>query len=262
MNKRGYFLGILFALIILSSTLISAAGEAEMARDIITRGINAVLGFVNPVLEKVLGDYETSEFFFTKVLLLFLLILISNGVLRKTPIGKDNKKVSVIVSIIISILAVRFIAQNSLIESILVPYGTLGVAITTILPLIIFFYFIHNSGIKSFGRKAAWIAFAVMFVVIWLFQTPKISPIGNWIYGSTIVIIGIAAFFDKDFHYYFASESLLNRLKAADTITENQILTELRTLNTLNASGYKTPEQFEKERDAIMKRLAKFKAGN
>jgi len=255
MNKRGYFLGILFTLIILSSTLISAAGEAEMARDIITKGMNAVLGFVNPVLEKVLGDYQTSEFFFAKVLLLLLLILISNGILRKTPIGKDNAKVSIIVASIISILAVRFIGQNSLIESILIPYGTLGVAITTLLPFIIFFYFIHNSGIKSTGRKMAWYFFMGILILIWIYQSKNFtSPMGDWIY---IIIVGIAIgclIFDKDLHYYFGSERLHKVMERIDDRSERLLLRELDDLRRDAAYGRKSTHHDERVKE-IQKEL-------
>ena len=61
-----------------------------------------------------------------------------------------------IVALIVSILSVRFMSENNFILGLLLPYTTLGVALITIIPFLIFAYGVHTTGLPGIGRKIAW----------------------------------------------------------------------------------------------------------
>jgi len=194
---------VIFVLALLLIPLISAAGEFDQASEIITKVIDSTLGFITPVMENIIGDYSSSEFFFAKILLLILLSIIIKTVLDKTPIGEDNKKISLILAIIVSVLAIRFMSQNEFIESVLIPYGTLGIAITTLLPIVIFFYFVHNTKIGNFGRKVFWTIYGIVLFVLWISRAQELPSTANWIYLLSFIAVIIFIFLDKSIHGYF-----------------------------------------------------------
>ncbi|MCK4553298.1 hypothetical protein KAT80_03780 [Candidatus Pacearchaeota archaeon] len=203
MRKKIHILFLTLILSLLLSPLISANSfDFENAQYQITRVIDSILGILSPLLETIIGDYNTSEFFFHKILLLILLIIISKNILDKTPIGEDNKKVSLMISVIISILAIRFINENNFFGAIFIQYGTLGIAITSILPMIIFFYFVHTARIGTYGRKLFWALYGIILGAIWISKSSEIPSIANWIYGLTFLAAIVFIYLDKTIHSY------------------------------------------------------------
>ncbi len=171
-------------------------------RDFVVRIIDSILGILSPVFEVLIGPYSASEFFFAKVLLLFLLVIVTKSVLDKTPLGEGNERISTFIAVIVSLLAIRFINENDLIGGILIPYGTLGVAITTIIPLVVFFWFVHRTNVGPFGRKFFWATFVIILLVLWAAKSDKISEISNWIFGLVLITAVLLMIFDKSVHSY------------------------------------------------------------
>lgn len=172
-------------------------------RDFIEQGMDTITEILSPLFEIIIGDYSSSEFFFSKVLLFILLLIVIIKILEKTPLGENNKKVNIIISILVSIISIRFINENSFFESIFIQYGVLGIAITTIIPLVIFFFFVHNTKVGTYGRKMFWLIYIITLMAIWISKSSELSEVSNWIYGLTILTAGILLFFDKDIHSYF-----------------------------------------------------------
>lgn len=219
MIKKYNILFFWFALsLILSANLISA-DSFQTAVDSSRKVIESMIGILTPVFEFTIGDYNQGEFLFAKVLLLILLALIINAVLRKVGIFNSNPGVILTISLIVSILAVRFISENQMTLGILLPYGTMGVAITTMLPFLIFFYFIHVTNMGGAGRRLSWIFFGLIFVVLWVYKYDKISPISNQIYGWTLFLMIIVFTFDKGIHRYFLTHEINRFIQGANART-------------------------------------------
>ncbi len=209
MRKKGKYLIFILAALLLVIPFVSADSyDLDRAKDAITKIIDTVLGILSPVFEQIIGDYSTSDFFFSKILLLIMLIVICKKVLDITPFGEDNKRVSLIISVIVSIIAIRFINENDFFEAIFIQYGTLGIAITTILPMVIFFYFIHNTKVGAYGRKVFWALYGITLGAIWIMKSSEIPEVANWIYGLTLLAAIIFIFFDKSIHSYFGLADL------------------------------------------------------
>ncbi len=248
-------IGIVFILTILilfgAGTINAASQEFNTAKEIVGKVLESMRGIATPFFEKIIGDAEGSKFFFAKILLLLLLVLISNKVISKTPLGKDNSKLSVTIAIIVSVLAIRFIKQSELVEGILIPYGALGVAITTLLPFIIFFYFLHNSNIKKFGRKIGWIFYGAIFIAIWFSKFSELSSLSNGIYISIIIAAGLAAYFDKSFHRYFGMSGMREINRESSERTKRELLREMQQLRADFSKSVVDRGYYKRERDRI-----------
>ena len=159
-KKRVSAIFILSLLLILSIINLISAQNSLFNQINLKTGMQQIIdqavGFFTPVFEVVIGDYSGSEFFFAKVLFLLLLLVVIYIILDKVPIFEGYRGVAMIVALIVSILSVRFMSENEFIVGLLLPYTTLGIAITTIVPFLIFAYGIHVTGLPGIGRKMAW----------------------------------------------------------------------------------------------------------
>ncbi len=182
--------------------------------------IDQATRFLAPLFEVILGDYSGSEFFFTKILVLALLFVVIYWILERVPALRGYRNIAMLISLIVSILAVRFISENELVNGILLPYGVLGVALTTLIPFMIFAYGIHTTDLSGAGRKIAWAVFALIFFILWVYKYPELNPIANQIYLWALVAVIIVMIFDKSIHAYFAGADMK---KFSKNLTTRQI---------------------------------------
>lgn len=167
------------------------------------RVIDFVRDFGAPLFEIVLGESASSEFFLTKILMLFLLYLVIRAALTRTEILGDNPTIPNLVALLVSIIAIRYIANIDVIQTLLLPYGTMGIAILGLLPGIIFFYFIYTTNMGPLGRKIAWIIYGITFLALWWTRAIDIGDTGNMIYTGVVVAIIAMILFDKRIKAYF-----------------------------------------------------------
>jgi len=219
--------------------------------DLINQGIK----FSTPFFENIIGEYSTSQFFFSKILLLILLVIVIKNILDKTPLGEDNKKVSFLIAIIVSVLAIRFINENSLFEAAFIQYGVLGIAITTIIPMVIFFYFIHNTKVGTFGRKMFWGIYAITLFFIWRLKSSEIPDVANWIYGATFIVAIAFIAFDKSIHSYLGISEFLKHEKRTNKHIVRKLLKDLDDLKEHERTGRISPSDYQRERKEIIKQI-------
>ena len=232
MKKRRFVLFLLFIGIVALLPFISAL---EL-RDVIDKSIKGMQDVAIPVFGAAFGAGSV-DFFFAKLLLFILLFVVIRTVLKSVPKLGENKNVAMIIALVISILAVRFISQNDLTEGVLLPTGTLGIAIITILPIIIFFFFIHNSGITGSVRKFAWIFFLVVYIGLGITRI-NVSSDAFWIYLVGIGIIIFAFLFDKQIKGYFKIAEHETAMQAMNDAQRVQLLTAYhKALDAYNSTG-------------------------
>jgi len=231
MKKAGWFFGLL---ILLGMPLVSASSHLSgSVRDILRESLQVVIAFLTPFLEVIIGDYSTGEFFFAKVLLLILLFVFIRFILGRVPAFENQGAVSATIALIVSIFAVRFISESGVIFGILLPFGTLGIAIATALPFIIYFYFIHTVLDAGYvGRRILWVLFGVVFVLLWINRADAISDIGNQIYGLMTFLIVLSILLDRQIHKYFTGKEMQGFFSEANLRSITKLQEEyLRFLN-------------------------------
>jgi hypothetical protein len=164
--------------------------------------IDIVSGALTPVFE-VLLNTQNNEYFFAKVLLLLLLFIIVYFVLGRSKAFGLNKGALFVVSAIVALLSIRYLPENDLITGILLPYGTMGVAITTFLPFLIYLFFVHESLPGTKVRQAAWIVYGVAFLALTMLRWGDVSVTSFWLYVSGLILVILAVIFDPTIHGYF-----------------------------------------------------------
>ncbi|MFA5855905.1 MAG: hypothetical protein WC867_00980 [Candidatus Pacearchaeota archaeon] len=174
------------------------------------------------IFAALFGSDVSDAFLFSKVLVFFLILAVSAMSLRSMGIFDVNRGALLLVSVVVSLLAVRSMGQNKLFEGILLPYGAFGAAIIVFLPILIYFAFVHTNVPGGFWRRMAWFAYGFIFLI--LFITRWYSGDLEWtvrtIYLGGIVAIVFSIIFDRDMHKYFqladydrAAENLERRAK-------------------------------------------------
>jgi len=191
---------LIFAIQFVSAAWYQNSNFFSGASDTIIQWIKDILG---PFFQAILGTGNFDEFFWVKILLLFLLYGLIYTILSKVEMFKHREGIVFLVAIIISIFAVRFMDNEGLIAFILMPSGALGISLMIFLPILIWFFFVHQSGIGPIGRRAGWLLFSVVFVVLWLKRASRMPSDLNWIFGVGAAIVLINLIFDEGIHQYF-----------------------------------------------------------
>jgi hypothetical protein len=219
--KRGIFIA-LFVLVILMSWIVSAQSLEQVVSNFLSAG-EGIIRFLVGDVSGISGASE-GEVFFIKVLVFILILALVSLVLQRVPMFYDKQGLSVIVSIIVSLLAVRFITTEGLINFIWLPYGVLGVVLSSFLPFVIGFYFIESFD-STIIRKLGWVAFIVIFSLLAVLRWDDLRIEGGigslgWIYLIIALISLLLLIFDKDIHAMLVVSGLS---KSADRNSRMQV---------------------------------------
>lgn len=177
---------------------VSFASAADRLSEGLSKGMNQVLdiikSFLGPFFSAILGG--TGDVLFQKILFLVIILLTVQLIVKNMPVfkgdGNKNNVVIWIISVSISLLATRFMTVD-LLKTMLLPYTTLGVVLTSAIPLLIFFAFVQ--GQNRTIRKICWVLFGVTFLVIWSSRAADVGAI-SWIYFGTAMVSFFFLLFD------------------------------------------------------------------
>lgn len=241
MRKAGFVIPLLGLFFI---SFVSASSLPYQVAYVVQDGIYTAQEFFRPILEALIGGYSSPEFLFVKTLLLLLVFIMARYGLENMPKLGENKPLVNIVAAVVAILAVRYIQDNDLINGILLPYGVLGIALTAILPFMIYFFFVENSIKHTSGRRLAWIFYLIVFGVLWAARVDELSPIGNQIYLWTFVAGCLALIFDKGIQWYFGyNEDVKER--------RQRFISQISLIDTRLSYLYGAPNQTEAMKEEI-----------
>ncbi|MFA5060701.1 MAG: hypothetical protein WC494_00080 [Candidatus Pacearchaeota archaeon] len=205
MKKEGYFLVLLLSSLFLISLVSSAYYTPGSFGSGLGFGVSQLIEIIEDVSYPLAASiFGSTEYIFEKLLFLLIIVSIIYVVLGKIPIfggsEKTEKSIRWIVTLAIGLLATRFMIETELIQMMILPYTVLGVVLTSILPLVIYFFFVIT-GFQgttlgySVMRKVLWIFFGIVFIGIW---NSRIDQIGDlaWIYLATGLISFLFLFLD------------------------------------------------------------------
>jgi hypothetical protein len=136
---------------------------------------------------------------FFQILLFIIVLALVHTALTKTKIFED-KKISAIISLAVSLLSVYYLTQEKIFEYILPYYGSLGLGAILIFPLLIILFLIHRSEINQIGRKAIIGIYSAFFAYFWYKNYLSTGDFWNEIYLITAGILIIVFYFDKHVH--------------------------------------------------------------
>jgi len=146
------------------------------------------------IIKFITGDFTSTGLQPWIISKLFLVILLTTVLYKAAQkvVGKQGN-LAFIISLVVSILGVNFLASEELVTAILLPYGTLAVALSILIPLVLAFYFIEDMK-SSVLRRFSWAIIIAIFLGLWFARSEELGA-GNWIYiAGGIVTIGLFLF--------------------------------------------------------------------
>ncbi|MBI2632190.1 hypothetical protein HYW75_04250 [Candidatus Pacearchaeota archaeon] len=249
MKKEGIVSLFSFVFTIYLIGLVSAQYDLANPRDFTESIVQGVGDIATPVFSALFGVYQSDEFLFVKILVFILLFLgIRLGVKAIPALGEQTGVVNII-SLVVSLIAIRFLSESDLVRGILLPYGVLGVAVLTGLVFVLYFFFVEKTVSSAGGRKFLWFLFVLIMAVLWFSQRDKLSGVTNFIYWGALGLGILMFFFDKNVKRYFDRQA--NYATAVQAINRHlgQLYTDYN--NAMNVPG----DAGDRMRKDIMKQI-------
>ena len=178
-------------LLMISISFVSAAPPFE-PRSAVTGAAEIVVDLLEPVVGILLGG--EGNLLFERLLFFLIILSVVYVVISKIPKFEDNTAIIWVVTLAVALLSTRFLTDTDLVQTILLPYSVLGVALTAALPLIIYFFFVVSFDTPTV-RKILWVFFVVIFWGLWSARYDDLGGL-SWIYFMTGLIALIFLFAD------------------------------------------------------------------
>lgn len=252
MKKSSILLVIISAILILSTfSFVSAAPSGAQIANSISGFFDDVSVAVKPVFSLILGDVSGTgahgdTFYLLAKLLIFLLIgsfVLSVFDASGMWSGRKNRWRRWMVVIIFDILAVRFLDANT-IAAIILPYSAVAVALTAILPFVVYAFAMYQETQSQTLRRLGWIFFAAIFIVLWTVRYEELGG-ARWVYVVTAGAALIMIMIDGTIARLFMQ--IKGEKFAAEGRTAERILlkSKMRVLDRKLAEQEITPEAYE-----------------
>jgi len=218
-NKSKLISYVIFSLL-LGSILVTLITPVHAdAAATIRNTIGDIQSSAGPLFQAILGDKLTTENLFTSILFFLLLYIVLFSILGKIDLFSDKRGVQIILSLAISILSIRFIINEGYLYDLLLGYGTLGTAIITLFPFMLFFWFLYHSNVGSMGRRLGWSIFVMTYIILGYGNNESVggfiitrggftSDLGQALFIGTIIMGIVALLFDGAIQHYFFGRKL------------------------------------------------------
>jgi len=260
--------GLVFVLFISLIPMVSAQYSSFADTE---RTVDSVVLFFEPVVRALLGpvdgvgNFPPGEVLFVKLLVFILLIGVIFIAFKRVPQFKDKPNISMLVAVIVSLIAVRYMTVAGLINFIWLPYGVLGVVLSSAIPFIVGFFFVQGFD-NSVIRRIFWTAFFVIFAFLGILRWPELTTTGAWYSNLAFAYIFIAIISlililnDRKIHSlieFSEIESRLSgdrRIRAADVHSEIENL-QRRLTQDISSDARREIEKRIKEKKKVLKSL-------
>src|SRR3989344_113759 len=201
------------------------AGTATGIEDV----FNGIAESLSPIAVALLGSDSDGildgDQLFVKVLVFILVLVFINASVKKMPLLQDKSVSAFLVAAIISIIGVRFITTERLIEFIWLPANTFAAAFVAIITFGAFFFLIETFDSRVI-RRFSWttILFIFTYFAISRINDAAVSDTGivvSWIYLGIALISGILILADRKIHamlYTGAHNKIVDRSKRIQAI--------------------------------------------
>ncbi len=242
MKKEMDKLIAVFVLGILIITILPGVLADEDIRSVTEKMTTGVAGFIQGIQDGVTSTLNETQF--VRVLFFILVFLIIVSILSAIPLFEERKGIKILISIVITILSVMFI-PTELIMPMLNPYSALGVALISIIPFALMFFFTQYMLINTFLKKIAWMFFAIYLLGITIYtsiSTPiqeglSANTIYIWVYGVASVLALLMVFFNKWIDEHIWSGKMEAKMNNAQKKMQKRIAVDQLKEQEANAQG-------------------------
>ncbi len=189
MKGNGVYKGI-FALLLLGLFIVPLVSAARII-DSINSGIDSGVSGASPILSKLLGETPNGEWLFAKVLFFIIVFSVIWLSLDRIEFFSSKTWALALITSAVSLLATRWIASEALVNTLILPYSALGIAISAALPFILY-AIVLEKGFEGpdhrITRRIGWIFFAVIFIGLWFTRDGLGGSPAPYIYPVTAAL--------------------------------------------------------------------------
>jgi len=249
---------ILILLLMFSTTLVMAQSyySGNNLGDNLGYGMEQLIETVQemfyPLFSIVLGGY--GDYMFERILFLFILVAILYIVLSRMEVFKKNRMVIWVITISISLLATRYMTESDLIQTMLLPYSVLGVTLTAVLPILIYFFFVESFSDSTTVRKMLWIFYIIVFIGLWASRYDELGQM-SWIYMLSAIAALMFLLFDGTIRRAIWKQKEKDKDLERNTNLVVEIRKQLRELNLNYKDGFMTEHMYNKMNKRLNKQL-------
>ncbi|MCX6748006.1 MAG: SHOCT domain-containing protein [Candidatus Pacearchaeota archaeon] len=274
MKKKSlaFLLILLFSISSLCSFVLAADTSAlDQPIKLISGFISTIYdGAIQPLAQFLIGKTASAnaDTFFTLIVMFILIISVVWVIVERIPTIGDNSWVCFIISLLVSVISIRFIAsQDTWFQFVLFPNQVLGIALICLLPLVIYFFFVYDVAANNPTlRKIMWVFAAVVFMSLYFLRYTELSGGAEGYSPAYIYLItSLACLGLLVFDGTVATAWYKSRLGAIQARSKNAHLIEvefqIRRLLEIYTSGAITEAQYrqrkkelEKTRDVLLKK--------
>ncbi len=137
---------------------------------------------LSPLGKLLLGSNTTDgDLFFGKLLIFIILFSLVWVILGKIEFIKQHRKMTFVLSLTVSVLSVRYLSQDW-IDTVILPYSVLGIAMTSLVPFLIYLFFVKELPSATM-RKIAWVFAFVVFMGMFIYRIDTFNVINSTTYG-------------------------------------------------------------------------------
>ncbi len=203
-----------FLLVLVSINLVSAALPAPPA---------AFDEIANVFRDLLVSD--SGEDMVARLLLVMLLTSVLFFPAHKLVQGKSG--LAFFIAFIVSVLGIRAFPN---IQGLLLPYSTLAVAVSAILPFLLFAYLISAESNSPVIRKIGWAIMATAFICLWWMRWDEIGEIAYIYFWMGIAALAVLFFLDDTLSKWWYLSGTYVRTKQAADLQIQRIQTEIEDL--------------------------------
>ena len=184
--KKGVLIPGIFLVSILAISLVSAQALPAPANLPASIGLPQIAEYLRDLLIGGTGEDLVARFLLVMLLTTVLFLPAQNITGKKSAL-------SFIIALIVSVLGIRFFPQ---IQLLLLPYGVLAIAISSILPLVLFGAFLMTGIGKESPtiRKIGWCAFGGTFFFLWLDRYKTLGDLSYIYFGIAVISVAFLLF--------------------------------------------------------------------
>ncbi len=203
---------------------------------------------VQPLIVSLLGNASTPELFLAKFLLAFVLFAVVWAILDKVNFLNGNQLVLWVISLAIPILGIRFLSEDW-IQTILLPYSTIGIAISALIPLMVYFVLVQSFDSSTF-RKIAWILAAVIFIGLYVTRFDELAQ-SAWVYPTAAGACIAFLLLDKTIKKAWSKVKTDNLMEMHHAERKMDILKKNKELDDNYFNGLVTPADYKRLKKAL-----------
>ena len=246
--KRALILSFILAFFLIP---FSSAAYFSGPRGVVESVINAYIDIFEPILGALFGGQGWSSFYlFERFLLFIILAVFIYVILEKFPAFGSHKGIRRIISVIVPLIGIRFI-DYAMLESILLQYELLAIALTSIFPFLLYFYFVYTA-IEDypFARKLAWALFLIVYIGLWTTtSSDRTSIVYFWTFLASIGCL----IFDRSIKHVFDKRQMQKQDSRFKWREIGKLNEEIDKLNDQVAKGQLPQSQGKKLIDDLVR---------